>query len=98
MSKILKKSDYLEIKEDESLGWIEDYIGNVEIEMKNDVLFCDSVKWSPKTFSLNINSRCQLINFNEVGDTISIISGEGMSLDVEEESYIIFEMVRLTDY
>jgi hypothetical protein len=92
------QSDKLEVIEDDYLGWIENYSGNVKVEMKNEILFCDSLRWSPNCESININSKCKLVRCDELGDTVSIIIGQGMSIDVEEENYRIFEIVGITNF
>jgi hypothetical protein len=64
-----------QITEFENSEWIEYYSGNVEIEILDGILYCDSAKWRPKPGILEVPAYGKLVQFDENNDTIQILKG-----------------------
>ena len=73
--------------------WIEYYSGNVEIEILDGMLLCDSAKWRPKQRVLEVPGFGKLIYLNENKDTTQILMGDNWEFDAYEDSYVVYGII-----
>ncbi len=81
--------ELIEISSYEEPEWIEFYVGNVEIETLNGVLYCDSAKWRPMQGLLEVPAYGRLVEFDENSDTVQILIGDDWVFQANEFAYMV---------